>query len=246
MWRTHDVANKTVKEETLDMTALTRDIESLKKRLTPDEMAKAIDHSYLSINNLRGFLQILSLVLTIFVAGAVCFGVIGVQNILKLQEKIERVDELENEVLAIRENVEDISLLFNKVAINNESLLNAREQQLLILLAREIDPNNQIFTFNAAHLALLFGRSDEAMEYAELVLKSPDMPRDVQEKARQIKDQAEKLKANPQEYPKLTKGPTFAGYNIIGFNFNTLKMLRQKGYLTNQEITTILNDSKSE
>ena len=50
------------------------EISVLGGQLAPDALAKRIDSSYLSVNNLRAFLQILSLVMTVFVAGAISLG----------------------------------------------------------------------------------------------------------------------------------------------------------------------------
>ncbi len=47
---------------------LQKQIDVLKERLEPDQLSKSIDRSYLSVGNLRAFLQILSLILTIFIA----------------------------------------------------------------------------------------------------------------------------------------------------------------------------------
>ncbi len=43
---------------------LSRQLDALRKRLEADELGKSIDRSYLSVNNLRAFLQILAMVMT--------------------------------------------------------------------------------------------------------------------------------------------------------------------------------------
>ena len=240
------MTNDTKKNDGGHVEVLKGELEDIKKRLEPDEIAKAIDRSYLSINNIRAFLQILSIILTIFLAGAVYFGIIGFQNILKVQEKVQTISKLENEVRTIRENVQDISELFNKIAIKDHELLNAREQQLLILMASEIDPNNTVFKFNAANVDFLFGRYDEAAEKLGVVLVSPNVPEDVQEKARELKARAEEMRANPPQPPKITGGPAVGPYSLVGLHANTLNKLSDMGYLTRQEVKSIFDDSSKE
>lgn len=228
-----------------DIENLNNEIAEIKKKLLPDKLAKIIDRSYFSINNFRLFLTVFSIMLTIFLAGAVYFGIIGVQNISKLQEKIARVGELEEEVVTIRARMQNISELFNKVAIRDKDLLNAREQQLLILLAREIDPDNPVFRFNAANVACGFGRYEDAIRDFDLVLKSPDIPTDIKEQAEESKIKAQELMASPPEYPKVSKGPTIGPFSILGLHVNTLRELQRKGYFSGLEIQAILDDSKS-
>jgi len=241
------MANETDKHENQSIKALYQEVEDIKRRLAPDEIAKAIDRSYLSVNNIRTFLQILSIIMTIFFAGIAIFGFIGIQNILTVQEKIQalsqlenKVSQVENKVSVIQKNLHDISTLFNKIAVANDELLNAREKQLLILLAREIDPNNPVFNFNAAQVAFGFGKYDEALKHVETVFRLSDVPTDIRKRAHELKAKAEKSKANPPEYPDTNKGPAIGDYSILGLHINTLKKLVFEGYLSVQDVNDIL------
>src|SRR4030066_1833517 len=65
---------------------LKKEIAFLKGTLEPDRLAKRLDGSYLSVNNLRCWLQILSIMMTIFITVAAGFGFFGVKNILSIGE----------------------------------------------------------------------------------------------------------------------------------------------------------------
>ncbi len=274
-------------------------IDELRSRLDPDQLAKSIDRSFLSVGNLRAFLQILSIILTIFVAGAVYFGSIGLTNILqireearktesirqsteqvfsrvsavedqiqskvtgvdqeistleaktdseisKLKEKVDvRIEEIDGQVKNVATNLKSISELFNKIAISHPDVLNAREKQLLTLLAKEIDPESPIFSFNAAHWAVSFRRYDEALAYLDVTLNSPDISPEIRQKAIELQAQAATLKANPPELKYQEAGGVTVGpYGIVAFPVNILNVLVQNGYLTLPQAQEVIDASK--
>jgi len=73
----------------------------LRKRLNPDILAKSLDSSYLSVGNLRAFLQILSIILTVFVAGAIYFGSVGLTSILSIRDDAKEVEDIRQSTQAI-------------------------------------------------------------------------------------------------------------------------------------------------
>ena len=83
------------------------DISLIKTQLHPDKLALTLDNSYLSINNLRGFLQILALIMSIFMAGAVGFGYLGVKNILDLNQEMNKMKELISDFSVMSKTAED-------------------------------------------------------------------------------------------------------------------------------------------
>lgn len=286
--------------KTAEIDEIREELKLLKEKLLPDRLAKAVDASYARI---RLFLQILAIMITIFLTGAVGFGFFGVKNIFSIyreaaevQSLAEKVSEdqkevekslnlakgmesqieqtindfndtfertisdmrsqsqkeisgLKTEVAAIRGNLDKISNMFNRVAVKEADTLNAREVQLLVLLAHEIDPNKSTFILNAAVCALKFQRYDEAINHCDRLLKSPDnSPKEIV-RAKEIKRKAEKQRDMP---PKVTpaeeaKKGTFikiGPYSPMGLHENTLKTLVRKGYLSVQEAQKILEDSK--
>ncbi len=278
---------------------LQRQIDELRKRLDPDQLAKSIDRSFLSVGNIRAFLQILSIILTIFIAGAIYFGSVGLTNILqireearktetiresteqalsrvlavegqiqskvtdvdqaisnletktnseisKLQQKVDvRIKEIDGQVKDVAANLKSISEIFNKIAVSHSDILNAREQQLLTLLAKEIDPESPIFCFNSAHWALSFRRYDEALAYLDVTLNSPDISPEIRQRAKELQTQAMTLKANP---PKLqyqeAGGVTIGPYGVVAFPVNILSVLVQNGYLTLPQAQEVIEASK--
>jgi hypothetical protein len=280
---------------------LQKQIDDLTQHLKPDQLAKSIDQSYLSVGNLRAFLQILSIILTIFVTGAFTFGYIGFTNIWKIREEankisdirkstedtlsqvsnikkqveatvvnveetipilenrtnkemdnlqkklIDKFDKISNKVEQIEADLRYISKTFNKLSINKQNILNAREQQLLILLAKEIDPDNPKFSYNAAHMSLLFQRYDEALAQLNITLNSSDIDADLRKKAVDLKDQIEKQKSSHPvfDYPKAKGGMAMDGYFVVQLSANILYALVQNGYLSATQAQEIMNSAKS-
>ena len=275
-----------------DIAEIQQELASLRKMLKPDELAKLIDRSYLSVNNLRAFLQILSIVITIFVAGAVYFGSVGVTSILRLQEEAEKVTqsrekvvaaeeeinkkiasfdiaqkdlrsridnevnelrqktdtqiaELSNKIQRVESQLREISKVFNQVAVSRPELLNARERQLLMFLAREIDPDNPLFRFNAAHLALGFARYDEALEHLDTVLKSGALAPQLRSRAQKMQAEASRLKENPPALKYEEPGGFMVGqYGVVTLPANILHVLVNNGLLTVPQAQEVIDASK--
>jgi len=253
------------------------EISVLGGQLAPDALAKRIDSSYLSVNNLRAFLQILSLVMTVFVAGAISLGFVGFQNIQKIQddakrteavrqsteEILTRVTEREEQVGAkvakvdqaipemnarieqVASQLRSMSQIFNKVALENASQLNPREQQVLFLLARESDPSNPIFNFNAAVLAVNFHRYDEAIRRLEQVLVSKDVPEEIRKRSSEMLNQAKQWRTNPPKVQYEQPNGAFVGdFGIVALPVNILNALISTGYLTVKEAQEVIDQSK--
>jgi hypothetical protein len=253
------------------------EISALRAQLAPDALAKRIDSSYLSVNNLRAFLQILSLVMTVFVAGAISLGFVGFQNIQKIQDDakrteavrqsteqiLTRVTEREEQVSAkvakvdqaipemnarieqVASQLRSMSQIFNKVALENASQLNPREQQVLFLLARESDPSNPIFNFNAAVLAVNFHRYDEAIRRLEQVLVSKDVPEEIQKRSSEMLNQAKQWRTNPPKVQYEQPTGAFVGdFGIVALPVNILNALISTGYLTVKEAQEVIDQSK--
>ena len=87
---------------------LQEEIERLKTQIKPDALAKALDSSYLSINNLRVFLQILAAILTIFLAGAVSFGWVGLTNMFSIREEADKVKSIRESVNHVSQTISDM------------------------------------------------------------------------------------------------------------------------------------------
>ena len=119
-------------EEKKRIVEIEKEIQILKDKLKPDKIAKLIDSSHLSINNLRGFLQILSIIMSVFLAGAIAFGLIGVNNILELNNEVSKIKEVKDnfnslhdealkEFTAQFDSLNDIKSSFKK--IHNEMII---------------------------------------------------------------------------------------------------------------------------
>jgi len=307
---------------------LQEEIERLKAQIKPDALAKALDSSYLSINNLRAFLQILATILTIFLAGAVYFGSVGLTNIFSIREEADKVKSIresvnhvvqstsdmeqtikghvttiqadldrdrstfegieqdvksrmstlqtqfediskgvqqqsdkalgqlraqleaklkENEAQIAKANAElrEISAIFNKVGVQFDSDLSAREKQLLFLLAREVDPNNSAFNFNTASMALQFGRYDEALQSLEKVLRAGLLPPEILARAKAMQAESQKLKANPPEIrSSVARSIQIGDLDILRLHENTALVLWRNGYITHAQAQKIFDDSR--
>jgi tetratricopeptide (TPR) repeat protein len=271
---------------------LQNQIDILNKRLSSDEIAKSIDRSYLSIGNIRAFLQILSIIITIFVASAVYFGSVGLSNILQIREEASRAEsirkstedvylriskvegevsnkangvdtaisvvdrkmdeeitklkqKLEADIKQVKASLKNVSEIFNSIAISHANILNAREQQLLTLLASEIDPASPIYCYNAANHAFLFRRYDEAIKYLDVTLNASDLPGDIRNSAAELKKKALEFKGNP---PKLqyqeAGGVTVGPYGVLALPINILNILLQNGYLTLTQAQEVIDASR--
>jgi len=71
-----------------ELEKLRTEIRVIREELLPDRLAKAMDSSY---NKIRLFLQILSIMITIFLAGAVTLGVIGTKSIIDIYREAAQV-----------------------------------------------------------------------------------------------------------------------------------------------------------
>jgi len=270
------------------------DLVDLTKRTTLKEILKAVDSSCLSVNNLRAFLQILSIIITILVAGTIGFGYVSlsgtariadaaqnserilahitevasqidarVQSVDKaipdLQQRTDaeieklgtevdaRIETVDTRLRQMVSQVEEISELFNRVGVSNSASLNPREQQLLNLLAKEIAPTDPRFNFNAAHLALQFGRYDEALEHLQLVLDSKGIPDDLHAEAASLLSKAHQLKDNPRKLEYIhPQGVRIGQYGPIEFSVNILQILVRNGYLTLQQAQEVIDASRYE
>lgn len=294
------------KDQGTELDAVTRRLASLEeqlgrldKRTTPNELAKAIDSSYLSINNLRAFLQILSLVMTVFLAGAISLGYLGIQNIQKIQEearktelirqsaqeilthvteagdqigaKVTKVDEaipsmntrIEEQVQKVRQRTDEqvdrvaqqvslvesqlrtIAQVFNKVALENASELSPREQQMLVLLAREIDPKNPALNFNAAWWAENFRRYDDVLKLVKTVLDTRDLPENIRGQAVALQERARAAKAKPPTLHYQEPEGAFAGdFGIVALPINILNELIFSGHLTLAQAQQVIDKSR--
>jgi len=268
----------------------------LKEQLLPDKLAKAVDSSY---GRIRVFLQILAIIITIFLTGAIGFGFFGVTNVLSIhqeatevhslaekvsqdQEQVENsltstkemegqierkitdfndtfqktisdmrgesqkeILDLKTEVATIRESLDKTSDIFNRVAVKKRDVLNAREVQLLVLLAQEIGPDSPSLRFNHGYSAILLGRYDEAIEQLEAVLESQAVPPDLISKAQTLIAESKKWKQNPPKIGEV-KSVKLGGYDILQIHVNTLEALRRNGYFTYEQAQKIINDAKAE
>lgn len=293
------MSEETQKKYEAQVADLQKQIDVLRRSLEPDQLAKSIDRSFLSVGNLRAFLQILSIVLTIFVAGAVFFGFVGLTNILQIREEARktetireateqtlsrvldvegqvqskvtgvdqafltietkteneisrlqqevdnRIKEIDGQVKGVAADLKSISEIFNKIAVSQPDVLNAREQQLLTLLAKEIDPESPVFCFNAAHWAFSFQRYDEALAYLGVTLNSSDISPEILQRAKELQAQAVKLKANPPKLQYQKAGGVRVGpYGVVAFPVNILNVLVQNGYLTLPQAQEVIDASK--
>ncbi|MFO0794121.1 MAG: hypothetical protein U0586_08645 [Candidatus Brocadiaceae bacterium] len=240
---------------------LKKEIALLKRKLEPDELAKQIDKSYFSVNNLRCFLQILSIIMTIFVGVAAGFGFFGVKNILSIGETESAMRDrygnfqskeklLTEKVDTIEKNLKDISSIFNNVSIAKNKVLSAREQQLLMFLAKEIDPKSPLFKYNMAVCATNFGRYDEALQYlSEIDLNSVPANTLNIEWAKDLKRICENFKKNPPKEPRLGDPPkgatvdvyTYANAQLFG---NIVGSLLTNGYLNPQQAESIFGKAQ--
>lgn len=243
---------------------LKKEIAFLKGTLEPDMLAKRLDGSYLSVNNLRCWLQILSIMMTIFISIAAGFGFFGVKNILSIGETESAMKEryenfqvkeqgLTKKVDDIDTRLKDISGIFNKVAIvaiESKKVLNAREQQLLVLLAKEIDPNAPLFKYNYAVSACNFGRYEEALQYlSEIDLNNVPANTLNIEWAKDLMRICEEAKVNPPKEPPAVdppKGTTVDAYTYMSAQLfvNIVDSLFKNGYLNPQQSEEIFSKAK--
>ncbi|MBN2594907.1 MAG: tetratricopeptide repeat protein [Sedimentisphaerales bacterium] len=87
-----------------EIVEIRNELKILKEELLPERLAKAIDSSY---NRIRLFLQILSIMITLFLAGAVSFGIFGVKNIFSIYREATEVHHLSEKVSNDQKEVEN-------------------------------------------------------------------------------------------------------------------------------------------
>jgi tetratricopeptide (TPR) repeat protein len=292
---------------------LEAELNNIKSELSPDKISKKIDSSYLSVNNMRLWLQILALIQTIFVAGAIAFGFIGMTNINQIRAEADKVKEMsktieesgskiidkvkkydaqlnqleklsnsfaekdrvanekvesierrttstlnqseqrlnerlldaENKIAAANTKLKDISSMFNQVSIQYDNILNPREQLLLALLARKIEPDNISYSYNSAIYSYAIGRYDEAITEFEKATRSKDLPSNVIEKAKQgiinAKWMKENYKRTAVTNPELIR---LGDYSALQLLINTIETLSVNGYLTRGQAEKLFADAK--
>ncbi len=161
------------------------------------------------------------------------------------QKLKERLSEAEKKIAVTNAKLRDISQTFNQVSIQYDYILNPREQLLLVLLARKIDPDNSNFTYNSALYSYGIGRYDEAIADFEMAAKSKDVPADVIEKARQGIVNAKWMKDNYKK-AKLTNPDLIriGDYSALQLLLSTIETLSMNGYFTKNQTEKILTESK--
>ena len=138
-----------------EIALLRHEIDCLKQKLTPSEIAKIVDNSYMSVNNLRAFLQILALIFTVFLAGAISFGWIGIVNIFKIQEESTKIESarlktenmlgnVANKELELNNNVNLLLDKFNSDLENTRASINNKLDKLIESLQIESKQQLQI------------------------------------------------------------------------------------------------------
>ena len=223
-------------------------------------LAKRLDGSYLSVNNLRCWLQILSIMMTIFISIAAGFGFFGVKNILSIG-KIESTMKnrykkfqakeraLNNKVADINKRLVNIAGIFNHVGLNYKSTLNAREKQLLVLLAKEIDPNSPLFKYNYAVSLCDFGRYDDALQsLSEIDFNSVPANTLNIEWAKDLERICKEAKANPPKKPPCEEPPKGAIVGRITYIqtqlfANIVESLIENGYLNIDQAVKIFDEA---
>lgn len=217
-----------------DFKSLHTEIDEIKSKLAPDNLAKVLDRSYLSVSSLRFYLALLSVALTIFIAVAAYFGITSIPNVIKVHDELRDFEDFKRDLEEMKSQVKDIAVTFNKVAAERQGEFNARELQLLVFLAQKIDPNNPIFNLNAASCSMKFNRYDEAINYCDLVLNSSDASPKVSAQAKEFKTRAEDLKDKPPKVKpeKDRSGLRIGPYWPMKLHENTLTTLIAKGYLS--------------
>ncbi len=76
-----------------------------------EEIDRIINNSKWSIKNLRVFLTVLSVIITILVAGVIGFGILGTTNILKIHEQVVEIRGIKDKI------TRDIAVIQEKSAI---------------------------------------------------------------------------------------------------------------------------------
>lgn len=115
------------KMEQNDLSEVKKKIDEIENKLSPSELAKSIDSTYLSINSTRLFLQFLSAMFTVFLAGAVYFGYLGAKSIFELRDEVKKVER-------IRIDIED-TISQSKNDINNST----QESKSTLNLTKKIE-----------------------------------------------------------------------------------------------------------
>jgi len=102
---TEEVRSIAGQVQTDSIKTIQQEITRLQEQINPTSLARLLDSSYFSIENMRVWLQILSIILTVFFAGAVAFSFIGLRNISDIREDAEKVRKKADEVEKISEEV---------------------------------------------------------------------------------------------------------------------------------------------
>ena len=108
--------NKAVDRSAID---IEKEIKLLRKALEPENLAKTLDRSTLTINHIRCWLQILALILTIVTAAAVTFGFLGYQNLRAAQNDAA---ELKQRALDAKQYSESAQSNERKIAVLSSNI----------------------------------------------------------------------------------------------------------------------------
>lgn len=202
--------------------------------------------------------------MTIFVGVAAGFGFFGVKNILSIGETESAMKEryknfqskeklLTEKVETIEKNLKDISSIFNNVSIANNKILSAREQQLLMFLAKEINPKSPLLKYNYAVSAYGFGRYNDALQFlSEIDFNNIQTNNELNIAwAKDLKRICEEAKASPPKVPPEIKPPKGSTIDRITYwngklFINIVDSLVTGGYLNNEQASKIFEDANQQ
>jgi len=158
-----------------------------------------------------------------------------------LKETRKLIGKVQSEVDDLEKEYRTMASVFNTVAGSQADVLSVREMQLLVLLAKEIDPNHPVYNLNAAQVSYRLGDYGRVVESCDKLIASTNSPA-IAARAKQLKEKAEVAK--PRKFPQI-KGSGFSqgNYNLLALSVSTLHVLSDKGYLTMEETNSILDSA---
>lgn len=161
----------------------------------------------------------------------------------RLQTELDALDLDLQKAQTILRSISDVFVAAEKA---DQALLTAREKQLLMILAREMNPGDPSLTYAAADWAVSLGSYDRALELLAALHEMPGADTAVLVKGDALRKRAIRLREQHRALRHESPGRTRVGpYGVFELHYYTLLRLIENGTLTVAEAQEILDKSKT-
>ena len=154
----------------------------------------------------------------------------------------DRMNRSDKKVSDVQLKLTDMSKIFNEIGTNNAGELGLREQKLLVLLAKECDPDNPLWIYNSA---ILSAKSRNYTEAERLFSKYVE---------KMSNNKSKKINEDIEDFDRLIRYQTLSKVyldDVISDTTNTKQLIRnilsflyRSGYIRSEELVHIIYENE--